>query len=287
MPSLVLNSPAKVNLGLWVGRKRADGFHDIVSVVAPVRLGDRISITRTRAGIEVACDSTDAPSGPGNLAYKAASAFFQATRIESGCRILIAKRIPVGGGLGGGSSNAATVLAGLNRLFGNALGPQRLRSIGASLGSDVPAFLVGGPSIARGRGERLRRIQLPRLDLVLCFPGHAVSTTWAYAELDRLRAAGQGSTRPVISPNILRAALRRNEPDKVAAQLTNSFECAVFRKHPALGRAKELLLRHGAFAASLSGSGSTVYGLVRTKGWRDPMAALARSGFHCVKTSTL
>jgi hypothetical protein len=128
---------------------------------------------------------------------------------------------------------------------------------------------------------------LPHLDLLLCFPGYPVPTAWAYAELDRLRETAHGLTRTVICPKILRASLRRNEPDKVAAQLSNSFEPAVFRRHPALGHVKELLLRHGALAASLSGSGSTVYGLVRTKGWKDPMAALARNGFQCVKTSTL
>ncbi len=150
----------------------------------------------------------------------------------------------------------------------------------------MPAFLIHGPCIARGRGEKLRRIRLPRLDLLLCLPGYPVPTAWAYAELDRLRAAGLGLTRPSVSPKILRAGLRRNESDAVAAQLSNSFEPPVFRRFPGLGHAKEILLRQGALAASLSGSGSTVYGLVGTKGWKDPMAALARSGFHCVKTST-
>jgi 4-diphosphocytidyl-2-C-methyl-D-erythritol kinase len=287
MPSLVLKSPAKVNLGLWVGRRRADGFHDIVTIIAPVELADVIRIDRVQTGIKVTCDSPDVPPGPGNLAYKAAESFFRAARVKAGCSIRIAKRIPVGGGLGGGSSNAATVLDGLNRLFRTPLSPRRLRLIGASLGSDVPVFLMNGPCIARGRGEKLHRIRLTRLDLLLCFPGHPVPTGWAYAELDRLRLTERGLTRSVISPKILRAALRRNEPDKVAAQLGNSFEPAVFRRHPALGHAKELLLRHGALAASLSGSGSTVYGLVKAQGWKDPMAALARSGFHCVKTRTL
>jgi 4-diphosphocytidyl-2-C-methyl-D-erythritol kinase len=284
---LVLSAPAKINLGLWVGRKRNDGFHDIVTIIAPVELADVVAIRRARTGIEVSCDSADVPPGPGNLAHKAAAAFMEAARVNAGCRIRVSKRIPVGGGLGGGSSNAATVLSGLNRLFGRPLSPRRLRLVGASLGSDVPAFLMNGPCIARGRGERLRRIRLPNLDVLLCFPGYPVPTAWAYAALDRLRGTGQGLTRPVISPKILRAALRRNEPDQVAAQLRNSFEPAVFRRHPALGRAKELLLRHGALAASLSGSGSTVYGLVRTKGWKDPMAALARNGFHCVRTRTM
>jgi 4-diphosphocytidyl-2-C-methyl-D-erythritol kinase len=289
---LVLSAPAKVNVGLWVGQKRSDGFHDIVTVIAPVAFHDTVSIRRVSSGVTVGPlgskpqASSGIPWDTGNLAYRAAETFFQATRVSAGCRIRIAKRIPVGGGLGGGSSNAAAVLKGLNRLFGKPLSPRRLRRIGASLGSDVPAFLMNGPCIARGRGEKLRRIRLPHLNLLLCFPGHPVRTAWAYAELDRRRRAGRGLTRPAITPKILRAALRRNEPDKVAAQLTNGFEPAVFRRYPRLGLAKELLLRHGALAASLSGSGSTVYGLVGTKGWKDPMAALARSGFHCVKTST-
>jgi 4-diphosphocytidyl-2-C-methyl-D-erythritol kinase len=287
LESLVLFAHAKVNLGLWVGRKRPDGFHDIVSVIVPVELADTISIRRAKTGIDVACDSPAVPSDPQNLAWRAADALFKEAHLNAGCRIRITKRIPVGGGLGGGSSNAAAVLAGLNQLFGQPLSPGRLRHVGAKLGSDVPAFLVHGPCIARGRGEKLRRIRLPRLDLLLCFPGYPVPTAWAYAELDRLRAAGLRLTRPAVSPKILRAGLRRNESDTVAAQLSNSFEPPVFRRFPGLGNAKELLLRQGALAASLSGSGSTVYGLVGTKGWKDPMAALARSGFHCVKTSTI
>ncbi len=287
MPDLVLKSPAKVNLGLWVGRKRRDGFHDILTIIAPVQLADTVSIQLTDAGIHVSCNVPTVPSGPKNLAWRAATAILEAARAKAGCRIRITKRVPVGGGLGGGSSNAATVLAGLNRLLGQPLNPSRLRHVAASLGSDVPAFLMDGPCIARGRGERLRRIRLPRLDLLLCFPGYPVPTAWAYAELDRLRAAGLGLTRSSVSPKILRAGLRRNESETVAGQLSNSFEPAVFRRFPALGRAKESLLRHGALAASLSGSGSTVYGLVGTKGWKDPMAVLARSGFHCVKTSTV
>jgi len=294
--SLVLKAHAKVNLGLWVGRKRPDGFHDIVTIVAPVAFHDTVSIrTAPRnivlgpagAGPQVARGNLAVPWDSGNLAYRAAAAFFRAARIQAGCSIRITKRIPVGGGLGGGSADAAAVLAGLNQLYGQPLSPRRLSRIAASIGSDVPALLKGRPCIARGRGEKIRAVRLPRLELLLCLPPYAVATAWAYRAVDRLRTGGQGLTRPTISPKILRAALRRNELDGLAAQLSNSFEPAVFRRFPALGRARKLLLRHGALAASLSGSGSTVYGLVRTKGWKDPMAALARRGFHCVKTSTV
>ena len=296
MDSLVLLAHAKVNLGLWVGRKRPDGFHDIVTVIAPVAFHDTVAIRRTARGIVVGPLSRrlqatnrrqDVPWDSSNLAYKAAEAFFRTARVKDGCSIRIAKRIPVGGGLGGGSSNAAAVLTGLNRLFGQPLSRRRLHAIAVSLGADVPAFLKDGPCIARGRGEKLRRVRLPRLELLLCLPGYAVPTAWAYAEVDRLRTGRRGLTRPAISPKILRAGLRRKELDTVAAQLRNSFEPAVFRRFPALGHAKELLLRHGALAASLSGSGSTVYGLVHARGWKDPMAALARRGFRCVKTSTM
>jgi len=222
-----------------------------------------------------------------NLAYRAAEAFCKTTGLKFGCRIGIRKRIPVGGGLGGGSSDAASVLLGLNRRFGFPLSRRRLHSLAASLGSDVPAFLAGGACLVRGRGERLRRIRLPRLELLLCCPGYPIPTTWAYAELDRLRQTGQVLTRPVVSPKILRADLRRSEPDRLAAQLENSFEEAVFRRYPRLRLAKELLLRYGSPAAALSGSGSTVYGLVGRKGWKDPMAALAHKGFHCIRTSTI
>jgi 4-diphosphocytidyl-2-C-methyl-D-erythritol kinase len=282
---LTLESPAKINLGLWVGRRRPDGFHDIVSVLAPIELHDTITIRPAEAGIRVSTDSKAAPGGPTNLAYKAAEAFFFATGSKAGCRIQIRKRIPVGGGLGGGSSNAAMALLGLNRLYGSPLSGLRLRAIAIKLGSDVPFFLAGGACVARGRGEKLRRIRLPRLDVVLCLPDIKVPTAWAYAELDKSRARRR-LTSFTLSPKILGASLRRRELDRVAAQLANSFEPVVFVRHPRIARAKGLLVEHGAYAAAMSGSGSTVFGLVPTSGWRDPMAALARHLFRCLRTRT-
>ncbi len=266
---------------------RPDGYHDIVTIVAPIELADTVTIRQIRFGVEVRCDSPVVPSDERNLAGKAARAFFAAAGINSGCRISIRKRIPVGGGLGGGSSNAATTLLGLSRLFGFPLSAAELRRLGAKLGSDVPAFLLGGPCVARGRGDRLRRIRLPHLTLLLYFPGHGVSTAWAYAALDRWRAARADLTPLPFSPRLLGLYLRRNEPDRAAPLLVNSFDPVVFRRYPKLERARSLLLAGGADAACLSGSGSTVYGLVMKQDWKDPMAELARHGFPCFRTTTV
>ena len=287
MDRAVLKSPAKINLGLSVGARRTDGFHDLVTIIVPLDFGDAVMLRRTSSGITVNADSARVPSGPKNLAHRAAAAFFEKTSIKAGCRIDIRKRIPVGGGLGGGSANAATTLMGLNRLFGRPLSPAALHKIGSALGSDVPAFLFGGPCVARGRGERVRRISLPRLTVLLYLPRHQVSTAWAYAELDRRRASDRDLTPSTLSPRLLGLYLRHNELNKAAALVRNDFEPVVFGRFPTLARARDVMLNHGAYAACLSGSGSTVYGLVTTQRWKDPMAALARRGFHCVKTTSL
>jgi len=284
---VTLHARAKVNLGLWVGALRPDGYHDLVTVIAPLALADTVATRPARSGIVLRCDSAEVPCDERNLAWKAAEAFFAASGIKSGCHVAIRKRIPVGGGLGGGSADAAATLAGLNRLFGSPLSPARLRRIGARLGSDVPALLLGRPCAVRGRGERLRRISLPRLNLLLHCPGHGISTAWAYRALDRMRQSGPALTPPVLSPRLLSLYLRRNEPDRAAPFLANSFEPVAFRRFPALRRVRNLLLQSGADAACLSGSGSTVYGLVMKQDWKDPMAAMSRHGSPCLATSTI
>ncbi len=279
MESISLTSPAKINLGLWVGRKRADGYHEIITTIVPLELHDIINIRKEKRGIRVKTSGIRLDlSVKHNLAYRAAELFFQETKIQSGCFITIKKNIPVGAGLGGGSSNAATVLSGLNRIFGSPLKYNELKKLAIKLGSDVPFFLLGVPCVARGRGERLRPVNLPRLDLLLHYPGFAISTVWAYSQLDRQR---EKLTSPPISPKILCYKLRRKELAGLAKQLYNSFEEIVFQKYPALAEVKNLLLANGAIAASLSGSGSTVYGLLNAP---DPMAGLTNSGLPFILT---
>ena len=141
MPSLVIKAPAKINLGLEVGPKRRDGYHDITTIIVPLELSDLVTITTGRNGIRVTPDSAQVPSGKANLAFQAADRFFQATGIKPSAAIRIRKKIPVGAGLGGGSSDAAAVLLGLNRLHRRPLPDRRLRRIGLQVGSDVPALL--------------------------------------------------------------------------------------------------------------------------------------------------
>ncbi|MFO7676118.1 MAG: 4-(cytidine 5'-diphospho)-2-C-methyl-D-erythritol kinase [bacterium] len=283
-----LAARAKVNLGLWVGPRRPDGYHDIVSVVAPLELADTVSVRTAARGLTVRTDDPALPADEENLAGRAARAFLDAVGSRAGCRVRIRKRIPVGAGLGGGSADAAAVLAGLNRLHGRPLAGRELRALGARVGSDVPALLAGRACAVRGRGERVRPVRLPRLRLILHLPGFGVSTAWAYRRLDALRRDGRALTGPPVSPKMIALSLRGQEPDRVACLLANSFEPVVFRRYPALGRARAALLRHGCSAASLSGSGSTVYGLVSAtrQDREDPMAALARVGLPCIATRT-
>jgi 4-diphosphocytidyl-2-C-methyl-D-erythritol kinase len=285
LTSLRVLAPAKINLGLRVGDRRPDGYHDIVTVIVPLDLADELHIEPAKSGIRVSVTNAgDVPEGPANLVWQAARAFFDSSGINAGCRIRIHKRVPTGAGLGGGSSDAAATLHGLNRLFNHPLSRPHLGRIAAGIGSDVPARLADGPTVARGRGERIRRIRLPRLTVILHLPGFPVATKWAYRRLDVLRHAPGALTNPEVSPKILALRLRRHESARVAHLLWNSFEPVVFKRHPELADAKRLLLDSGCYAAALSGSGSTVYGLVDEHGSHDPMAAMARTGLPCVLT---
>ena len=285
MTSLRIVAPAKINLGLRVGDRRPDGYHDIVTVIVPLELADEMHIKPAKSGIRVSITGNEnVPEGPANLAWRAARAFFDSSGIKAGCRIRIHKLVPAGAGLGGGSSDAAATLNGLNRLFGRPLSRPHLKRLAADIGSDVPALLADGPTVARGRGERIRRIRLPRLNVILHLPGFPVATEWAYRRLDAQRRAHGALTNPELSPKILALRLRRHESARVARHLGNSFEPIVFKRYPELADAKQLLLDGGCYAAALSGSGSTVYGLVDEHGSHDPMAAMARTGLPCVLT---
>ncbi|MBI4489238.1 MAG: 4-(cytidine 5'-diphospho)-2-C-methyl-D-erythritol kinase [Deltaproteobacteria bacterium] len=257
-----IRAPAKVNLYLRIVGKRRDGYHLLDTIMVPVSLYDEIEITRPKMGkgggmgkgsLTVTCDHPQVPRGRKNLAYQAASLLLGHKGIRDPVRIHIQKRIPVGGGLGGGSSDAAATLHGLNRLFRLGSGRSEILSLGASLGADVPFFIYGHPARARGIGEKLEPLPVfPRLWMVILYPGFPVSTRWVYQNLVFKL------TKPIEN---IRINFSCEHPKKLRRLLVNDLERVTIRRYPRIAFLKERLLQEGATGALMSGSGSSVFGI--------------------------
>lgn len=245
---------AKVNLTLAVGEKRPDGYHEVVSVMQRVSLCDTLTAEQTREGITLTCSDPALPSGEENLAHRAASLFFRETGIAGGAALTLEKRIPSQAGLGGGSSDAASVLLALRRLYAPALSDTALEAMAAALGSDVPFFIRGGTQLATGRGEVLSPLP-PLTDgwYVIVKPTESFSTPAMYRRLDELPPA----CTPPLPP------LQDGLP-ALAAGLFNRFEAAI-PVGSAVWDIKARLAAYGALASLLSGSGSAVFGLFDTE----------------------
>jgi len=255
MSSVTVRSYAKINWMLDVLHRRADGYHELRTIFQTVSLYDRLRITKTAGAIEIACDDARVPSDETNLAYKAASLLRDALGESNGARIEIEKRIPVAGGLGGGSSNAAMTLLGLARIWHIEPTEPELFRVAERLGSDVPFFLLGGTALGIGRGEEvypLEEVACPYMLLVNA--GVAVSSADAYARLSRLT-----TDEPLrIIPFALRAAKGIHELPFAAS---NDLESVVLAAHPEIAEVKRKLLEAGARHAIMSGSGGTVFGV--------------------------
>lgn len=252
--NLIIRSPAKVNLVLRVLRRRDDGYHDIFTVMQPISLYDEVSIeVSAGVGISVDCGHPGVPSDRTNLAYRAAELILKELRLERRVEITIKKNIPVAAGLGGGSSNAASVLTGLDRLLKAGIGEERLKELGSLIGSDVPFFILNGAARAEGRGEILKRLKLPPYDYLLINPGFKVSTAWAYNNLDLTKRH---------EDNILSYSDGFfGDLGMLKDHLVNDLEEVTSRKFPEIARLKKALLDRGAFGALMSGSGPTVFGV--------------------------
>jgi 4-diphosphocytidyl-2-C-methyl-D-erythritol kinase len=280
--SISIASPAKVNLYLEILGRRPDGFHAIESVMQLVDLCDRVHLERAPAGIRLSVSGGEAPADPSNLAYRAAALLARRAGLRDGVRIHLDKRIPAGGGLGGGSGNAAAVLAGLTRLYELGETPERLARLGAELGSDVPFFLSPGLALVTGRGEQVRPlVPWPPGWMVLANPGVAVSTAWAYAEASsKLTGRERRSTIQALA-----AAGRLPWPPVWAF---NRFEEAVLPHHPEIGRLLRLLESGGARPARLSGSGASVFGVVAEAAAAEGLAQRLRAtGAFAAAAATL
>lgn len=252
--SCVEKAYAKVNLTLAVGEKRPDGYHEVVSVMQRVSLCDTLTAEQTREGITLTCSDPALPSGEENLAHRAASLFFRETGIAGGAALTLEKRIPSQAGLGGGSSDAASALLAMRKLYAPALSDTELETMAAALGSDVPFFIRGGTQLATGRGEVLSPLP-PLTDgwFVIVKPTESFSTPAMYRRLDELPPA----CTPPLPP------LQGGLP-ALAAGLFNRFEAAI-PAGSAVWDIKARLAAYGALASLLSGSGSAVFGLFDTE----------------------
>ncbi len=250
-----LASPAKINLFLYVTGKRADGYHELFSLMCPIAIFDQIGLEVGGRKIEVECAHPAVPVDESNLVYQAAERFFAACdeSMDRGVRIRIEKRIPVAAGLGGGSSNAAATLKGLNAHFGSPLSASRLSRIGLSIGADVPFFLFGKPALASGIGEQLVSFHgLPSTHLVVIYPGFPVSTASVFNQLNlRLTNSEKKPTK----------ALLKNMGFIAPDHLHNDLETVALKAHPEIAAAKERLTALGAHGVLMSGSGPSVFGL--------------------------
>jgi 4-diphosphocytidyl-2-C-methyl-D-erythritol kinase len=249
---------AKINLGLCVLGRRADGYHELRTVFQTITLHDELNFTaRTDKRIELVCAAPDIPTDETNLVRRAAVALLERYGLKHGAQIELTKRIPAGGGLGGGSSDAAAALVGLAQLWQVHTNGQELSEIGAHLGADVPFFFTGGTGRGTGRGTDIEPLpDRPKMHLIVVTPGVKISTADAYKALSA--PALTKPNRPVNLPISRRAA---DAARACATELINDFAPVVFRLQPDIERAHDALLTAGADAAALSGSGSSVYGI--------------------------
>ncbi len=262
LPEIRIRAPAKINLGLEVRERRRDGYHQLRTIYQAISLYDRLRLRRRPRGIVVRCRRLPR-CGRDNLAWRAAALFVERTGAPGGLEIDLEKAIPVGGGLGGGSSDAAAVLLGAGRLFDIRVPLDELHRWAATLGSDVPFFLRAGAASGSGRGEEISPLPLFRRPVaVLIFdPGFAISTAEIYRTFRPHRL-----TTKEDKFTMLLSRWRSGTAAGLGRTLFNDLEETVFHRYPQLAEVKECFLRQGARGAQLSGTGACLFGLFGTRG---------------------
>ena len=302
--TVIVRSFAKINLGLCIGARRDDGFHELLTIYQTIGLHDVIRVTIGRgSGIEIQCADPRVPRDESNTCYRIVEKAMPSLKAKGRVTIEIEKRLPVQGGLGGASANAGAVLLGLERALKKSLPAQERLRMTAEVGSDLPLFLVGGTILGIGRGEQVYPLEdFPATACVIVTPEVGVSTPRAFAEWDRKLTLPKASDRMIELGRGLSAWLgdsysgapfrrgRRENPllELVRAGIKNDFEQVVFPEYPELSEAKRALERAGAKYASLSGSGSTLYGLFASKDAASAaMTKLRKQGWAAQVTVTL
>ena len=308
MATATIEAPAKVNLSLEILGKRADGYHELRSVVMPVSLFESVTVSERRDGAvtcETVGDGVDvselrALPAERQLAVRAVRAMQRELGRDPsrcGCDIRVVKRVPIGAGMGGGSADAAGVLACLKALWAPDLPENRFLAAGAAVGSDVPALQLGGAVLMEGRGERVRRIlppgaSAPPMWLVAAFPGESVSTKAVYDACDGRDGGQGGERRPLLTSsrgsceNCARS-VRNGDVEACARALFNGLQDIVFRLHPSTERFCLALREGGALGSLLSGSGSAVFGLARSRESAEAIRRGLRERIWCNVLQTL
>ena len=264
MQTMQVLAPAKINLSLKILGRRDDSFHEIETLISPISLADKIDIERQSRWIDFSCDDPTVPSGDENLVVRAAKAFFETTKIGGGVGIKLHKKIPHGAGLGGGSSDAAATLRALNKIFEAKLSLEELAKLGSTIGSDVAFFLFESAAVCKGRGEIVNPTKLKKkLSILLLKPAFGVSSAWAYS-------------RWQDSKEIPGIFYQRQGFD--GQSLVNDLERPVFEKFVFLAQLKTWLLKQAEVGAALmSGSGSTVFAVLRANADVDLVIKRARA----------
>src|SRR5271166_4252584 len=318
---IAIRSFAKINLGLNIGPLRADGFHELRTIYQTLALHDVVRVeAEPGSGIEIRCDNPRVPLDESNTCYKIAERVLKTAGFQVRVVIQIDKRLPVQGGLGAASSNAVATMLGLERELGTKISDEEKLRIAAEVGSDLPLFLIGGTVLGVGRGEEVSPLQdLPTLHLVVVTPSVGVSTPAAFARWDELSArepelTGRDAAGTIyefskasfawLSESVFSQAASASEPasgvpavggdraetlllDLVRAGIENDFERVVFPEYPELCEVKGVLEREGALYASLSGSGSTLYGVFESSEEVQAAAARMTSAGHAAMPTTM
>ncbi len=257
MEEIRLKARAKINLGLDVVRKREDGYHEVRMIMQTINLYDKIILRkREKAGIQVKTNLSYLPANEDNLVYKAAKLLMDEFAVEEGVSIELNKYIPVAAGMAGGSSDAAAVLVGVNRMFDLGLTRRQLMDRAVKIGADVPFCVMRGTALAEGIGEKLTPLpMMPKCHILIAKPKVYVSTKFVYGNL----RANELTYHPDIDGQV--EALKEGSLKKLAALMGNVLETVTIPEYPVIEEIKQSMLKHGALNAMMSGSGPTVFGL--------------------------
>lgn len=263
---------AKINIGLDVLRRRADGYHEVKMIMQTVDIYDNLILEKKpEAGIELHVDNSELPLDGNNLIYKAADLLFREKSITEGVKVTLTKRIPIAAGMAGGSADAAAALRGLNELFDMGYSTTQLQELGVRLGADIPYCVVGGTMLSEGIGEVLTPLPAPpERFLVIAKPDINVSTGYVYGNLhaDRLEY------HPDIDGMI--EAIKNGNMQGITERMGNVLETVTVREYPVIEELKEALRMHGAENALMSGSGPTVFGIFESKEMAEHAAEAVR-----------